>query len=146
MATFPCHGVVQLVMIRFLLGLDAKMTYNVQLLWKLLIVHILNWWYFSASGAAKLAVKVHSTENCLSYPPHWNDIAHLQGGHEKISFENCMSHALQWSLRWRHNECDGVSNLQPHDRLLNWLFKANIKDNIKAPRYWPWWGEFTSDR
>ena len=41
------------------------------------------------------------------------------------------------SLQWRHNECDGVPNHQPHDCLLNSLFKAQIKEHIKAPRYWP---------
>ena len=43
-------------------------------------------------------------------------------------------------LQWRHNERDGVSNHQPHDCLLNRLFKAQIKENINAPRYWPLWG------
>ena len=47
-------------------------------------------------------------------------------------------------LHWRHNECDGVSNHQPHDCLLNRLFKAQIKENIKAPRHWPLWGPITS--
>ena len=41
------------------------------------------------------------------------------------------------SLQWRHNERDGVSNHQPHDCLLNRLFKAHIIENIKAPRHWP---------
>ena len=50
------------------------------------------------------------------------------------------------TLQWRHNELDGVSNHQPHDCLLNRLFKAQIKENIKAPRHWPLWGEFTGDR
>ena len=36
------------------------------------------------------------------------------------------------ALQWRHNGRDGVSNHQPHDRLLNHLFKAQIKENIKA--------------
>ena len=49
------------------------------------------------------------------------------------------------SLRWRHNELDGVSDHQPHDCLLNRLFRQ-IKENIKAPRYWPLCGEFTGDR
>ena len=40
-------------------------------------------------------------------------------------------------LQLRHNERDGVSNHQPRDCLLNRLFKAQIKENIKAPRYWP---------
>ena len=43
----------------------------------------------------------------------------------------------QYSLQWHHNECDGVSNHQPHDCLLNRLFKAQIKENIKARRHWP---------
>ena len=42
------------------------------------------------------------------------------------------------SLQWRHNERDGVSNQQPRDCLLNRLFKAQIKGNIKAPRHWRW--------
>ena len=45
----------------------------------------------------------------------------------------------------RHNERDGVSNHQPHDCLLNRLFKAPIKENMKAPRHWSLWGEFTVD-
>ena len=35
--------------------------------------------------------------------------------------------------------------------LASWLFtqpfiQAQIKENIKAPRHWPLWGEFTGDR
>ena len=41
------------------------------------------------------------------------------------------------ALHWRHNEHDGVFNHQPHDCILNRLFKAQNKENIKAPRYWP---------
>ena len=50
------------------------------------------------------------------------------------------------SLQWRHNERDGVSNHQPHECLINRLFQAQIKENIKAPRHWPLWREFTGDR
>ena len=39
------------------------------------------------------------------------------------------------TLQWRHNEHDGVSNHQPHDYLLNRLFKAQIKENSK--NRWP---------
>ena len=37
----------------------------------------------------------------------------------------------------RHNEHDGV-----------WIHHPDslIKENIKAPRHWPLWGEFTGDR
>ena len=38
------------------------------------------------------------------------------------------------ALQWRHNGRDGISNHQPHDCLLNRLFKAQIKVDIKAPR------------
>ena len=45
------------------------------------------------------------------------------------------------SLQWRHNERDGVSNHQSCNCLLNRLFKARIKENIKAPCHWPLcWG------
>ena len=49
-------------------------------------------------------------------------------------------------LQWRHNRRDGVSNHRPPDCLLNRLFKGQIKENIKASRHWPLWGEFTGDR
>ena len=39
------------------------------------------------------------------------------------------------SLQWRHNERDGVSFVQ-----------AQIKENMKAPRHWPLWGEFIGSR
>ena len=35
------------------------------------------------------------------------------------------------SLRWRHNERDGVSNHQPHDCLLNRLFRRRPKKTSK---------------
>ena len=37
----------------------------------------------------------------------------------------------QTSLRWRHNGCDGVSNHQPHDCLLNRLFGRRSKKTSK---------------
>ena len=53
---------------------------------------------------------------------------------------------VKWSLQWRHNERDGVSNHQRLDCLLNRLFKVQIKENIKAPRHWPLCREFAVDR
>ena len=35
------------------------------------------------------------------------------------------------SLQWRHNECDGVSNHQPHHCLLNGLFRRRSKKTSK---------------
>ena len=56
-----------------------------------------------------------------------------------------MSH--KWfTLQWRHNERDCFLYHQPCDCLPNRIFKAQIKENIKAPRHCPLWGEFTGDR
>ena len=38
---------------------------------------------------------------------------------------------MQNTLRWRHNGCDSVSNHQPHDCLLNCLFKYRSKKTSK---------------
>ena len=59
-----------------------------------------------------------------------------------VVLENICTMALQWC----HNERDDVSNHHPQDCLLNRLFKAQIKESIKAPRHWPLCGEFTGDR
>ena len=45
-------------------------------------------------------------------------------------------HMFSISIQWRHNEHDGATNHQPHECLL----KVRIKENIKAPRHWPLWG------
>ena len=47
-----------------------------------------------------------------------------------------------FTLQWRHDERRyGVWNHQPYT-----FIQAQIKENIKAPRQWPLWGEFTYDR
>ena len=38
---------------------------------------------------------------------------------------------LNEPLQWRHNERDGVSNHQPHDRLLKYLFRRRSKKTSK---------------
>ena len=38
---------------------------------------------------------------------------------------------ISWTLRWRHNGRDGVSNHQPHDCLLNRLFGHRSKKTSK---------------
>ena len=50
------------------------------------------------------------------------------------------------TLQWHQTKQIGVSNHQSHDCLLNHLFKAQIKKNIRAPRHWPFCGEFTGDQ
>ena len=49
------------------------------------------------------------------------------------------------TITGRHNECDGVSNYQPYDCLLNRFIQAQINENIKAPRHEPLCGEFTGN-
>ena len=38
---------------------------------------------------------------------------------------------LVYKLQWRHNKRDGVSNHQPHDCLLNRLFRRRSKNTSK---------------
>ena len=59
---------------------------------------------------------------------------------------NCCFACIYPALQERHNGRHGVSDRQPHHCLLNRIFKAQIKENIKVPRHWPLWGEFTGDR
>ena len=47
------------------------------------------------------------------------------------------------TLQLRHNERGGVSNHHPHDCLLNRFIQVQVKENIKGPRHWPLWWEFT---
>ena len=44
---------------------------------------------------------------------------------------NAMTTLSQASLQWRHNERQGVSNHQPHDCLLNRLFRRRSKKTSK---------------
>ena len=49
------------------------------------------------------------------------------------------------SLQWRHYERDLASHIT--SRLFTQPFiQAQIEENIKDPRHWPLWGEFTSDQ
>ena len=56
------------------------------------------------------------------------------------------------TLQWRHNETDGVSNHQPHDCLLNRLFRRRSKETSKlrvtglCARNSPGTGEFPAQR
>ena len=49
------------------------------------------------------------------------------------------------TLQWPHDKSDGVSNLRRLYCFLNRLFGHRSK-NIKAPRHWPLWEEFTGHR
>ena len=51
----------------------------------------------------------------------------------------------QYIITWRHNGRDSLKS--PASRLFIQPFiQAQIKESIKAPRHWPFCGEFTGDR
>ena len=56
-----------------------------------------------------------------------------------------MKHNTTWTLQWRHNGHDGVSNHKPHDCLLPFI-RAQIKENFNTSHPWHLCGEFTGDR
>ena len=60
-----------------------------------------------------------------------------QHGHYDVIVMLC---GQLFSLQWRHNQRDGVSNHQHHDCLLHRLFRQ-IKENSKPPRHWPLCGK-----
>ena len=76
-------------------------------------------------------------------PCHINTQTHIQ---LLISLENRLIAFVSFVLQWRHNERDGISNHQPDHCLFNNLFKAHIKESIKASRHLPLYREFTGDR
>ena len=48
-----------------------------------------------------------------------------------LRFKRVMRRGNTFTLRWRHNELDGVSDHQPHDCLLNRLFGSRSKKTSK---------------
>ena len=50
------------------------------------------------------------------------------------------------TLQWRHHERDGDFKSATSPLFTQMFIQAQIKENIKAPRHWPLWGEFTGDR
>ena len=68
---------------------------------------------------------------------------------------SCRWIEMSWradTLQWRHNERDGVSNHQPHDCLLNLLFRrrSNKTSKLRITGLWagksPVTGEFPAQR
>ena len=69
-----------------------------------------------------------------------------------LNFCRWINRNITDTVQWRHNEGDGVSNHQPHDCLLNRLFKAQYKKTSKllvtglCAGYSPVTGEFPAQR
>ena len=57
----------------------------------------------------------------------------------------CVVWTARVSLLWRFNGREGVSNHQPHDCLLNRLFRHRSKKTAKLCVTGLFWGEFTGD-
>ena len=71
----------------------------------------------------------------------------ISGGH--LSSKNLPHSCPVTTLWWRHNGRDGVSNQQPHDCLLNRLFRRRSKKTLKLRVTGLWVGmsgEFTGDQ
>ena len=68
--------------------------------------------YFDVTGKIIRQIKICCATDCMMM--QWYSVSQM------------------WkSLRWRHNELDGVSNHQPHDYLLNRLFGHRSKKTSK---------------
>ena len=88
---------------------------------------------------------VNDTNSIFFIKPKFCEI-HIRRSH--IKSPGCLSMVAKaiknhiivasWWVRWRLKSSAS--------RLFTQAFiQAQIKENIKAPRYWPLWGEFTGD-
>ena len=72
---------------------------------------------------------------CFRLPDWWSNSTHWMGRLFLAIFVITMT---SWWARWLLKS--------PVSRLFTQPFiQAQIKENIKAPRHWPLWGEFTDD-
>ena len=77
--------------------------------------------------------------------PHRGLVMRKMFPFDDVTMSDVLRPKQDGTLQSRHNGHLGVSTHQPHHCLLNRLFWRRSKKNIKAPRHWPLWGEFTSD-
>ena len=75
-----------------------------------------------------ILLRMH-VDKCDASMKSW--IIHLRM--RRLSFDTCphANEGMLLSLQWRHNGRDGVSNHQPHDCLLNRLFRRRSKKTPK---------------
>ena len=62
-------------------------------------------------------------------------------GHARLHFKHVSLHITgtsQWA-QWRLKSTASRLFAQP-------FVQVRLKENIRVPRHWPWWGEFTDDR
>ena len=74
----------------------------------------------------RTTIKANSLSNLNNEKKKLVKLAHVHSAHLGLSV------IIIWdSLQWRHNLCYGVSNHQPHDCLLNRLFRHRSKQTSK---------------
>ena len=88
-------------------------------------------------GMTMRSIGFHNFQQCcFRLPDRWSNSTHWMGRLFLAFFFITMT--SKWA-RWRLKS--------PVSRLFTQPFiQAQIKENIKAPRHWPLWGEFTDDR
>ena len=95
------------------------------------LLRCLFWWFFCLNHEFMLSdTRYFLSLNCshargVSAPGPSFGILELMCYHRNSLCHICIP------LKWRHNELDGVSNHQPHDCLLNRLFRRRSKKSSK---------------
>ena len=85
----------------------------------------------------EMQIYFHVFQNKIQHGKDWNNL--------KLSCLCWVSLTVYCALQWHHNERGFISNHQPHNCLLNRLFKVQIKEISKLLSHWPLCGEFTGD-
>ena len=86
-------------------------------------------------------LRIHTTlikTSFLTFLFLWNTVSWCLSSTVIIPWVVITHTALQWR-RWRPKSRESLLFVQP-------FVQVQIKENIKAPRHWPLWGEFTGDR
>ena len=84
---------------------------------------------YTLSSFSSIAYVIHNPFTGTGAIMECNCVNWMQTAIRDIS-EYVASVIWRWSLQWRHNGQDGVSNYQLNDYLLNRLYKAQITENI----------------
>ena len=86
--------------------------------WRLLV----SWWHHAMKMFSAILTLCEGEGNPRVAPNYGLSVANDKQFHPPTA---------RISLQWRHNECDGISSHQPHDCLLNGLFRRRSKKTSK---------------
>ena len=93
------------------------------------------------------------TTSHSTYLPNRHKLAQIQlvpfAGVYKIQYEPYQPFSVGNALQWRHNDRNLTIKVFWALYSLNWTIRvvqAQFKENIKARRHWPLWGESSGDR